>query len=108
MAVESRQLFPREGAGADGGACGVAADGVLYREPRLYELAFSYRDIVAEVDAIESWCRTRPGRVLELAAGPAAHGRELARRGSSVTALDLSRTMCAYAVRRARADRLAL
>jgi hypothetical protein len=42
--------------------------------------------------------------VLELAAGPAAHGIELARRGSGVTALDASAVMCAYARRRSREE----
>jgi len=78
----------------------------LYGEPELYELAFSYRDVVGEVDAVDAWyARNRAGRpkcVLELAAGPAAHALELARRGAAVTALDLSAAMCAHARRRAR------
>src|SRR5262249_6795362 len=37
----------------------------------------------------------------ELAAGPAEHARELASRGLSVTALDLSPQMCGYAAARA-------
>jgi SAM-dependent methyltransferase len=40
--------------------------------------------------------------VLELAAGPAAHAIELARRGARATALDVSPVMCAHARRRAR------
>jgi cyclopropane fatty-acyl-phospholipid synthase-like methyltransferase len=40
--------------------------------------------------------------VIELAAGPAAHGIELARRGFDVTALDLSPAMVRHAARRAR------
>ena len=43
------------------------------------------------------------GSVLELAAGPAEHARELARRGLRATALDWSAAMCAYAARQAAA-----
>ena len=78
----------------------------LYGDPRLYELAFSYRDVGREVDVLEVWYAqlrgAGPGRVLELAAGPAAHAIEFARRGADVSALDASPAMCAYASRRAR------
>jgi len=85
----------------------VASDGSLYGDPRLYELAFSYRDIAAEVDVLEAWCQRRQGgkrprRVLELAAGPAAHAIEFARRATPAMALDSSPAMCAYAARRAK------
>jgi len=46
--------------------------------------------------------------VLELAAGPAEHALELARRGVSATALDLSPAMCARARDKAAAAGLAL
>ena len=39
--------------------------------------------------------------MLELAAGPAEHAREFARRGLAATALDLNPEMCAYAAREA-------
>jgi SAM-dependent methyltransferase len=69
---------------------------VIYDHPRAYELACSFRDVSAEVDALRSWAgETRD--VLELAAGPAEHAREFARRGVPATALDLSPAMCAYA-----------
>lgn len=84
----------------------------LYSDPALYELAFSYRDVAAEVDVLEAWCERRrgrrPRRVLELAAGPAAHALEFARRGATSTALDTSPEMCEYARRRANAQGLAL
>ncbi|MBV8295755.1 MAG: class I SAM-dependent methyltransferase [Acidimicrobiia bacterium] len=87
-----------------------AAD--LYADPRLYELAFSYRDIPHEVDVLEAWYQRRrggrPHRVLELAAGPAAHAIEFARRGATATALDASAAMCAYATRRSRDEGVAL
>ncbi|MBV8161212.1 MAG: class I SAM-dependent methyltransferase [Acidimicrobiia bacterium] len=84
----------------------------IYEHPEIYELAFSYRDVASEVDVIERWHerrrRARPARILELAAGPAAHAIEFARRGARATALDASPTMCAYAARRAAAAGVAL
>ena len=86
----------------------IAQVSSIYDEPELYELACAYRDVPAEVTAIEAWCvkhRPRPvGSVLELAAGPAEHARELARRGLRATALDRSAAMCGYAADRAKAD----
>jgi SAM-dependent methyltransferase len=94
----------------------------IYDEPELYELACAYRDIPAEVTAVLAWCATHfaggaaqagpeagPGggtgvrSVLELAAGPAEHAREAARRGLRTTTLDLSPAMCAYAAAQAKA-----
>ncbi len=79
----------------------------IYDEPELYELACAYRDVPAEVTAIAGWCAAHhdgPVRsVLELAAGPAEHARELARRGLRATALDWSAAMCRYAAERAKA-----
>jgi SAM-dependent methyltransferase len=78
---------------------------VIYDHPREYELACSFRDVSAEVDALLTWAG--PARtVLELAAGPAEHAREFARRGVAATALDLSPAMCAYA--RSRGEGLPL
>jgi SAM-dependent methyltransferase len=78
----------------------------IYDDPRAYELACAFRDVPAEVDALLRWAarhRTTgvPVRtVLELAAGPAEHARELARRDVDAVALDLNPTMCAYAAER--------
>jgi SAM-dependent methyltransferase len=75
----------------------------IYDEPQLYEAACAYRDVPAEVDALLRWSGKHggygapPGSVLELAAGPAGHARDLARRGIQATALDLSAAMCARA-----------
>jgi SAM-dependent methyltransferase len=75
----------------------------IYDEPELYEAACAYRDVPAEVDALLRWSGKhgkhghQPRSVLELAAGPAAHARDLARRGLDATALDLSAAMCARA-----------
>jgi SAM-dependent methyltransferase len=80
----------------------------IYDEPELYQLACAYRDVPTEVDALLAWCAghyqgTGTVRsVLELAAGPAEHARELARRGLRATALDRSPAMCAYASAQAK------
>jgi SAM-dependent methyltransferase len=68
-----------------------------------YEIAFSYRDVAAEVDALLRWCGTEPTAVLEVAAGPAEHAIECVRRGMRATALDLSAAMCERAVANATA-----
>jgi SAM-dependent methyltransferase len=87
----------------------------IYDEPELYEAACAYRDVKGEVDALLRWSGkhrdsgTGPLRsVLELAAGPAEHARELARRGLDATTLDLSAAMCARARELAAADALSL
>ncbi|WP_433461589.1 class I SAM-dependent methyltransferase [Spirillospora sp. CA-128828] len=76
----------------------------IYDDPWAYELACSFRDVPAEVDVLLGWCAergARPATVLELAAGPAEHAREFARRGVATTALDLNPEMCAHAAREA-------
>src|SRR5271155_5787616 len=84
----------------------------IYSEPEFYAAACAYRDVPAEVTALLRWWQrwgppdeAKPKTVLELAAGPAEHARELASRGSSATALDLSAAMCEYAQAQA-ADQL--
>jgi SAM-dependent methyltransferase len=90
----------------------VAEPERVYRAVEAYELAFSYRDIPREVDTLTTWCLRhagqRPTRVLELAAGPADHALEFARRGAAVTALDLEPSMCERARQRAEAEDLKL
>ena len=99
----------------------------------MYELACAYRDVSGEVDALERWFVRHaplasegsegsegsqdgagsaggqgPGSVLELAAGPAEHALELARRGVSAVALDLNPAMCARARDKAQREGLEL
>jgi SAM-dependent methyltransferase len=73
----------------------------IYDTPELYELTCAYRDVAAEVDALQGWFAallpSPPGTLLELAAGPAEHALEFARRGLEVTTLDLNPRMCEYA-----------
>jgi SAM-dependent methyltransferase len=81
----------------------------IYDEPELYQLACAYRDVPAESGALLTWLDKHaqiPGgvrSVIELAAGPAEHARELARRGLRATALDHSAAMCEYAAAQAKA-----
>lgn len=81
----------------------------VYDAAAAYALAFSYRDIPAEVDAILGWAEPVVGRriesVIELAAGPADHSREMAARGVRATALDITPAMTAYAAAQASAHR---
>jgi SAM-dependent methyltransferase len=73
----------------------------VYHSPKYYDIAFSFRDIPAEVDVFEavikqySWIPV--ACMLELGCGPAPHVEELARRGYTYIGLDLSRPMLAYA-----------
>ncbi|PRQ06671.1 class I SAM-dependent methyltransferase [Enhygromyxa salina] len=70
-------------------------------EAHLYGLAFSYRDVSEEVSRLAGWASAlglgEPNSALELAAGPADHAQEFARRGANAAALDLSAAMCRYA-----------
>jgi SAM-dependent methyltransferase len=103
----------------------------IYDDPELYQIACAYRDIPTEVDALLAWVSAHweasgarstsagepppatppaagPSRLLELAAGPAEHALELARRGLRCTALDISPAMCQWAAGRAAREGLPL
>jgi SAM-dependent methyltransferase len=99
----------------------------IYDDPELYQIACAYRDIPAEVDALLAWASRHwqapgaaaspaarpspaagPSRILELAAGPADHALELARRGLRSTALDISPAMCQWAASQAGQEGLPL
>jgi hypothetical protein len=81
----------------------------LYGHARYYDLAFSYRDVAAEVDFVLA-CARRAGtdvrRALEIASGPGAHARELGRRGIATVALDLSAPMVALCDEKAAREQL--
>lgn len=72
----------------------------MYRAPRLYDVAFGFRDISAECDGLLKLAArygvARPKSVLELACGPAHHLRELARRGLHCQGIDINAEMLAY------------
>jgi len=72
----------------------------LYDNPKYYEIAFSFRDIPAEVDVFEE-CLKRfsliPVKsVLELGCGNSPHMEELIKRGYQYNGLDLSPAMLDY------------
>ncbi|MCL6613731.1 MAG: hypothetical protein K6U03_03765 [Firmicutes bacterium] len=64
----------------------------LYKNPRYYEIAFSYRDILHEVDVLEE-CMRRYSlipveNVLELGCGNSPHMEELLKRGYQYTGIE--------------------
>jgi SAM-dependent methyltransferase len=72
----------------------------LYDNPRYYEIAFSFRDISAEVSLFED-CFRRFSRipvrsVLELGCGNCPHIEELTKRGYQYSGLDISEAMLDY------------
>ena len=76
----------------------------VYDEPRYYELAFSYRDIGAEVDTFEL-CFERYAdlpvkSILELGSGNSPHLEELLKRGYAYTGLDLNESMLEYSAKK--------
>ena len=84
----------------------------FYAEAQAYDIAFGDRDFVDECNFLE-YCLKEYGGVqadeisptpsfLELAAGPARHAREFARRGWRAVTLDLSMDMLNYAQTGAR------
>lgn len=101
----SPQRGERLGAGAaqhlSVGTKRVGADLVMYRKPRLYDVAFGFRNIPAECDGLLKLAArygvARPKRILELACGPAHHLRELARRGYDCEGIDINPEMLGYA-----------
>ena len=77
----------------------------IYDYPEYYEIAFSFRDIKAEVGVFEQ-CFKRfskiPVRsVLELGCGTCPHMGELQKRGYQYSGLDLNETMLKYAQKKA-------
>jgi SAM-dependent methyltransferase len=72
----------------------------LYDDPQYYEIAFSFRDISADVSLFEE-CFRRFSRVpvrsvLGLGCGNCPHMEELARRGYQYSGLDISEAMLDY------------
>ena len=72
----------------------------VYDNPKYYEIAFSFRNIPAEVDVFEE-CFKRFSKipvksVLELGCGNSPHMEELIKRGYQYSGLDLSKAMLEY------------
>jgi len=80
----------------------------LYDHPKYYEIAFSFRDIPAEVDVFEEcfkhFSQIPVKSVLELGCGNTPHMEELIKRGYQYTGLDLSQAMLKYS--REKASRI--
>jgi len=78
----------------------------IYRYPQYYEIAYSYRNIAAEVDvmeeAVRKYSKIPVQTVLELACGNSPHMLELAARGYDYYGLDISPTMIEFAQEKAR------
>lgn len=77
----------------------------LYDNPKYYEIAFSFRNILSEVDLFEE-CFKRfsqiPVRsVLELGCGTCPHMEELIKRGYQYNGLDLNKAMLEYSRQKA-------
>lgn len=74
---------------------------MVYRNPRYYELAFSFRDIPREVDLLEEsakrYARIPVKRFMDVGCGNAPHLEELVRRGYHYTGIDTSEEMIEYA-----------
>ena len=75
----------------------------VYERAEIYDIAFDFRDYEAQGNFLlqcHEELRGRPAKSwLELAAGPARHTLEMARRGLSCTALDLSPAMVHYGLK---------
>ena len=75
----------------------------IYATSALYDLAFSYRNYIAEVDDLTRWYlqvsgeQQAPASALELACGPARHAIELASRDIRTCGLDSAAETCELA-----------
>lgn len=86
----------------------------VYDYPLYYEIAFSFRDIAAEVDVMEECMRrfskVRAKAVLELGCGNCPHASALCKRGYRYTGIDISKQMIEFSRRKMETfgDRLEL
>ncbi|MDP2342031.1 MAG: class I SAM-dependent methyltransferase [Deltaproteobacteria bacterium] len=83
------------------------AHSAFYDDARAYDVAFSYRDVEAELSFLtlvaEKFGQGPIKSVLELASGPGYHAVAAAQRGLKATALDLSGPMIERALVKAKA-----
>lgn len=82
----------------------------VYDIPKYYEIAFSWRDIVAEVDLFEKcfheYSKIEVKTVFELGCGNSPHMLELAKRGYNYSGLDLNEKMLDYSRKKAEQHKL--
>lgn len=80
----------------------------VYEHPKYYEIAFSFRDIGAEVDVFEQcfkkYTELSVKTILEVGSGNSPHMEELLKRGYAYTGLDISDSMLSYS--REKASRI--
>jgi SAM-dependent methyltransferase len=73
----------------------------IYGHAELYDLAFSFKDVVSEADAVLAMAAAagvgKPEAFLELAAGPARNALEFSKRGLRATAVDNNPGMVRFA-----------
>lgn len=78
----------------------------VYKKVKYYDIAFNYRDIKEEsnffIELYEKFTGKSLLSFLEVAAGPARHTIEFAKKGISAGALDLEPAMRTYALDKAR------
>ncbi len=78
----------------------------LYKTPKYYEIAFSFRDVQSEVDffekAIKKFSKIKVGRVFELASGNSPYLEEWHKRGYEYFGLDLNSEMLDFVAERAQ------
>ncbi len=78
-----------------------------FDHPEYYEIAFSFRDVKAEADALEEIAQRHmaapPQRILEIGCGNAPHLPEWLARGYEYIGLDLNPSMLEYAKAKAQA-----
>jgi len=81
----------------------------LFEHPRLYDLAFGFRDFVEQCDGVLALARRHgctPSSVVELCCGQAHHLREFASRGLRAYGIDRNREMLGYARGLCRRDKV--
>jgi len=81
-----------------------------YSLPEIYDIAFDFRDVPAQVDFLlgvaEKYAARNISSALEMACGPAYHAREMSRRGLIADGLDLEPAMIEYTRRLVERDAL--
>ncbi len=78
----------------------------LYKNPKYYEIAFSFRNIPNEVDffekAVKKFSKIKVGKVFELASGNSPYLEEWYKRGYEYLGLDLNKEMLDFVEVRAK------